>query len=722
MNTKTLKTPATPEVDLTTFDDHAHAGRTGRASAVVYFAGGGGDLAALEAAGCAGGVQWICNHWEKALQVADNAWLRDSFRGAKYMLGDLSTQDPSGFGNLGDLDLWIGGSECDGHRQASSLDEARKVLRPYLGPEDPRNGRQRSRATMYCFQLAAQQHRPKYVLIENVVGVSTWAPFKSWIDTWGALGYNLTWSCQTSAAFGVPQDRSRVLLCASRKDMPVPNFDWRPPCFCHDCGVTVHGIQTWKKAALKRAHKLGLPQPIGVYGPRGSWQYHCPDCTKPVSLWIVPVAEAIEWDRPIERIGDRAEPLAPNTMARIERGAVKFGWLESTGGNAMLTSQSFNGSVGGKVRPAWLPAFTQTARQDMTLVVDQAMQVDLRNHSVARGVDEVGSARCSGGEHHSLVFRQPAFVQPNMTNNAASGVDEPGPTVTSGNRNMVVAHPQSMLVAGAGHTFEREPAEGKAKYARAWDGNGPAPVVHATNDKALVVAPPAKDGFCVANFGGNGNGHERRVGEAPSGTLTAGGQHALVTPPESFLTGFYSRGDSSRSTQEPSGTVMSTDHHGVVTSDQAFLDSYYSGGDVQRGVEEPAGTLTSTDRHAVVQRPGFLARAGGATRADVLDPLGPSNTVLPTDDYGVVKPSNAAPEPSPALDLDALGFRMLTPSENQRIQDLHVRLKPTANGRYEITPLEFLGSNRDRTALAGNGVPRRLMQFHIERCLQAIGR
>lgn len=271
------------------------------------------------------------------------------------------------------------------------------------------------------------------------------------------------------------------------------------------------------------------------------------------------------------------------------------------------------------------------------------------------------------------------FLQPNMTHNTGLPVDGPGPTVTSGNRTGVVAHPESMLVAAAGHTFERK-LVGGGRYARAWTGDGPAPVVHATNDKAVVV-PPSREGFCVANFGGKGNGHERDVKRDPNGTLTAGGQHALVQPPD------------------------------------AFLDSYYSARDLQRHPDEPAATLTGVDRRALVQRPGFLARAGGTRRNDVQDSMDPRNTVLPGEDYGVAAPAQQTPEA-----VEDFGFRMLAPSENQRIQDLHLRLRPVTGGGYEICPLDFVGSNRDRTALAGNGVPRRLMQFHVERCLQALGR
>ena len=208
---------------------------------------------------------------------------------------------------------------------------------------------------------------------------------------------------------------------------------------------------------------------------------------------------------------------------------------------------------------------------------------------------------------------------------------------------------------------------------RAGCRGGGARVPFAADELALEGVPRGGDQHRL--------GHERDVKRDPNGTLTAGGQHALVQPPD------------------------------------AFLDSYYSARDLQRHPDEPAATLTGVDRHALVQRPGFLARAGGTRRNDVQDSMDPRNTVLPGEDYGVAAPAQQTPEA-----VEDFGFRMLAPSENQRIQDLHLRLRPVTGGGYEICPLDFVGSNRDRTALAGNGVPRRLMQFHVERCLQALGR
>jgi hypothetical protein len=82
---------------------------------------------------------------------------------------------------------------------------------------------------------------------------------------------------------------------------------------------------------------------------------------------------------------------------------------------------------------------------------------------------------------------------------------------------------------------------------------------------------------------------------------------------------------------------------------------------------------------------------------------------MPNDSYGVVRG---------AVSVSECRFRMFKSIESQRIQDVHARVIPLADGRTLVKPLDFslVSSARDRTALAGNAVPRRLMQHHIECC------
>ncbi|MGE0363745.1 MAG: DNA cytosine methyltransferase [Vicinamibacterales bacterium] len=613
-------------------------------SAAVYFAGGCGDITALEAAG----IEPVAaaNHWTKAMDVCKTNFLNGDYPSMKYALGDIAAMRPENFGAL-DVDFLVGGSECDGHSMASSLKQAQEQLRPYLGPDDPRNGLARSRATAWCFMLFALVHRPRYVLIENVLGFFRWSVLKAWMAEWEKIGYSLTWNCSNAAVYGVPQSRERVIFCAVRRGEPVPNFKLTPDTWCWDCQQTVPGIRVWKPVALKRQRELGMPAPWGSYGlGRGAYYYACPHCAQPTSLWASPVASVLDWSDRGQRIGDRAEPLAHKTVARIMRGLDKYGWLDGRP-MSIVNPFAYASDKGKMPRPAWLPNFAHTARQDFGMVIPPGFQIDLRQHNQPRRLDETASTVCATGNHQALV----------------------------------TAPADGLVVSAVGNTYEREHADG-TQYVRAWASAQPSGVINATNERALVTGPwMAGDGFAVANFGGHGNGHMRDVVLEPAGTLTAGGQTALLRTPE------------------------------------AIISSYYGGGDVVRHSSDPAATATGHDRHALITRAEgtFLARAGGTRQADVVAGIDPAPTRMPNDSYGVVQG---------AIDVQDCHFRMFKPEESQAIQDVHVRTIPLADGRTLIKPVDFSGSNgdnaaRDRTALAGNAVPRRLMQHHIERCRDA---
>jgi len=642
-------------------------------SAAVYFAGGCGDITALEASGYEPVV--AANHWTVAMDVCKTNFLDGDYPTMKYALGDIAAMRPQEFGRL-DVDILVGGSECDGHSMASSLKQAQENLRPYLDPDDKRNGLERSRATAWCFMKFALAHKPRYVLIENVLGIFRWKALKAWMNEWSKIGYTLTWNCSNAAIYGVPQSRERVIFCAVRNGEPVPNFEVTPPTWCWPCQTTVPGIRVWKPVTLKRQRELGMPAPWGSYGPkRGGYYYACPHCQAVTSLWASPVASVLDWSDLGVRIGDREDPLADTTMQRIGRGLEKYGWLDGKP-MAIVNPFAYNGDDSKMPRPAWLPNFAQTGRQELGIVAPSGFQVDLRGTNQPRRLDELSSTVCASGQHQAMVLA-------NNANNIPTAAVEPAGTVTSGNRHYLVSDP-ALVVTAAGNTFERERRDG-TRYARAWSTDEPSTVIHGTNDKALVTGPwMAGEGYAVANFGGHGNGHLRDVALEPAGAQTAGGQTAFLRTPE------------------------------------ALISSYYGGGDVLRHSSEPAATATGRDRHALISRAEdtFLARAGGTRQADTVPASAPSPTRMPTDSYGVVRG---------AIDIEDCYFRMFKPEESQAIQDVHVRTIPLADGNVLVKPLDFRGADgrnsaRHRTALAGNAVPRRLMQHHIGRCRDAAAR
>ena len=621
-----------------------------RANSMHLFAGGCGDIAGLEAAG----VQPViaANHWTKAVETADR-----NYPEIDYLLGDISVVDPKRFGRL-DIDFLVGGSECDGHSMANSYRQAQSNLRPYWGPDHPTSGLERSRATAWCFQRFASVVQPNWVLVENVVDIKNWRPLAAWYRTWQSLNYEVKASCVNSAFFGVPQSRDRVIFVAWKKGLPEPDLDFRYPGWCWRCEASTYGRQWFKRAAVKAAGPLG---PMGKYGPRNQWLVRCCQCDEVMSPYITPAWTAIDWSIAAQRIADRDRPLSPKTMARIERGLRKFGWLPSGEAMPFISPHAYSGDTNGKnVRPSWLPAPTLTARQDTSLVVPHGFQVDLRGTNAPRALDDVMSSICASGNHHGLVLAN----RTHATARDANG--EPAQVVTSAHGGGV------MLVQTAGHTFERP------GYVRAWTGDAPVPAVTPTLDKGVVFPPLLEgEGLAVANYGGNGGGHVRDTTQEPLGTVTAGGQQAVVRVPR-----------------------------------EALMTSYYST-DAGRSIDEPAGTITPVDRHAVVEPPqDFMVRAGGTRQADVASLQAPSPTRMPTDSYALLRGH---------VDVGDCGFRMIEPHENQAIQDMAWREIPQADGSVKRVPLVFQGSKRDRTALAGNGVPKALMTAHAERCLASVG-
>src|SRR5690606_16458658 len=114
-----------------------------------------------------------------------------------------------------------------------------------------------------------------------------------------------------------PQSRDRLYVVAWRKGERAPDIPkWiRPPAWCPCCGNTVRPIQAWKRVDRQR----------GRYGQQ--YVYRCPTVTcrgEQVFPQVLPAAVAIDWTLPAERIGDRARPLAPKTLARIEAGLRRY--------------------------------------------------------------------------------------------------------------------------------------------------------------------------------------------------------------------------------------------------------------------------------------------------------------------------------------------------------------------------------------------------------------
>ena len=233
----------------------------------------------------------------------------------------------------------------------------------------------RSRATMQegvrWASAKMQQGKPYYGLIfENVPEVMLWSGITQWYQDLDALGYRCQTVCFNSmhaqAAFPadmaekiypVAQSRNRWYVACTLKTNPPPDLDLRPRAWCAVCASEVESVQTWKVHAAQRHW--------GDY--REQYIYTCPTCHNEVVPYYTPASALIDWSLPIQRIGDRARPLAETTQKRIRKGIARYG--PGNRSHSFLVDVGHTKATGARVRPLWEVSFTQTQAQTLGVVV-----------------------------------------------------------------------------------------------------------------------------------------------------------------------------------------------------------------------------------------------------------------------------------------------------------------------------------------------------------------
>lgn len=639
----------------------------------------GGMHAAGRLVGMRGNIS--ANHNNKAFFAHS-----ENFPDVEHLIGDISVLHPAHL--PGEADVLLACPECRLHSRGRNWQEAVSEL----GPWDPRREGERSRATMWCPQRMAAYRGYEYILLENVVEVVKWNQFRNgnWLKGWRDLGYVVEMHCINSAFFYAPQSRDRVAFVIRRAGAPRPNLDFRPRCFCWHCVRDVHGIQAWKPAALRNRTPVG---PAGKYGPNGQYLYACPECRSVASPYIVPARTAIDPTIAATRICDREKPLRPKTMARLHRA-----W-ELRGAVAQLTTVDGRDPSTKAARPVWLPAMTQTTRQEIGYLQPDVV-VPLRNNTVGRDADQPAHALCASGNHHAIVgpdqegaiaretAHQPVatvttkgnhmvLVGPNRTNNVArDGSIHPAATVTTaegGGLFAVQTTSRDMIVQVSGNTYERPGTD----YVRAWPLDAPAPTQSTSLERGVLqerqaILPPGS------------NSPARDIDDSPAPT-----QVTTVRP--SLLGGVP---------VEERGFAVPPDEVG-------YLTSYYGQPGPSRSLNEPAGTQTTRDRHAV------LIPAGGTRQRQLVDiDQGPSPTRLTRDTYALTET---------ATRLEECTFRMLVPKEAQALMDLVLRPDGEIFKTIELTDPrnQIRITNTDAVRLSGNAVCQTLFGNFIHRILLA---
>lgn len=244
-------------------------------------------------------------------------------------------------------------------------------------------------------------------------------------------------------------------------------------------------------------------------------------------------AECIDWSIPAKSIFERKKPLAENTLRRIARGIKKF-VIDNPEPFIVPINHSGEGFIG------------------------QSIYESLNTVAAKNGYGVVTPA-----------------IMCNNTNNVGASIEEPLPTVTTGNRNFLVAP-----------TIIQYHDEAGKDDVRGQSLEDPIMTLDTSNRYALSVA------HIMKNYGGGYTGSGSDA-DAPLDTVTAKDHNSLVTAHVMTMR----KNMDGQKVDEPLTTIScSGAHHAEV---QAFLVKYFSTG-TAKSVNEPLDTVTTRERFGLV--------------------------------------------------------------------------------------------------------------------------
>lgn len=289
----------------------------------IFAGAGGSSTGAIAVPGVQ--VALAANHWQLAVDV-HNA----NHPTTEHACVDLHMEDPRNFPRT---DVLWASPECTKWSIANG--KAKALSREMGGdptlfddiPEALESSEDeeinRSRLLMFDVLRFIEHHRYRTVIVENVVDVATQAKYSRAWQLWrrglDKLGYahrivSLNSMHAQLGGLPAPQSRDRLYVVAWPKGEKAPEIEraLRPSAWCTRCERMVESRQAWKQ-----------DRTVGRY--RAQYHYCCTHCGRIVEPGWLPAAAAIDWSIPGQRIGDRARPLSPKTMARIREGLRRYG-------------------------------------------------------------------------------------------------------------------------------------------------------------------------------------------------------------------------------------------------------------------------------------------------------------------------------------------------------------------------------------------------------------
>ncbi|HEY5834953.1 DNA cytosine methyltransferase [Streptomyces sp.] len=393
-------------------------------------------------------VERAANHWQRAIEShAANFPTVDHYRGdireapvEKWPVTDIFWASP-------ECPQW---SNARGKKRDFDTSLQGDLFGEMFAPPEEV---ERSRALMeevplYLRGVQARGGLVKAGVVENVIDVRAWDQFDRWREEFHKLGYrtriialNSMHADPRATAEGC-QSRDRFYMGYIHESIGrLPDWDkWlRPRAWCPGCGAWVRAVQVFKNPGADMGRH------------RQQYVYRCPNTAcrnQIVEPSVLPAAVAIDWSLPGQRIGDRAKPLAPKTLARIEAGLKKFAqplvvpaggtWRnEATSASEPMPTRTTRENDGLAIPPLLVPVEgrdgkeassandplrTQTARNETGLAWLPFIAELRGGGSVARSALDSLATVTASGNHHGLVTPDiPALVMRNNSSRSGPG-------------------------------------------------------------------------------------------------------------------------------------------------------------------------------------------------------------------------------------------------------------------------------------------------------------
>jgi DNA (cytosine-5)-methyltransferase 1 len=495
-----------------------------------HFCGAGGSSQAVRnlSKKYGGGIEVsvALNHWKLAIDT-HSANFPDTY----HECTDISASDPRRYPQT------TGGifsPECTTHSPAGGNNH--KTLKTQMDMFnkniiDPST--ERSRATMWDVCRYTEYHKYEFIIVENVVEAKTrWVLFDDWLRAMGTLGYNHKCCYLNSMHFWpTPQSRDRMYVVFWKKGNKAPNLEYMPPAHCPECGKNVNAVQVFKN------------QKYGKY--KTQYLYRCPVHGCIVEPYYYAAFNCIDWTDLGNRIGDRKNPLAPNTVKRINYGIDKYG------NQPLILQTMYSDQARGVVRPSISqPAFAQTSFASQALynpfIIDdkQSTGVNFRVRGADNTINTVLTAP------RLKLVTMPFVVQAEQTSQGpkAKPIIEPLNTHNTRQTMGIVSHPFII------------------------DGN-----FDPRTDRTISILDELhtrntqqRDGIVFPMVIENQKNSFARSSTEPLNTQRTIGKNCILTTEafNSFISAFYGGSHCTKHITEPTGAVT--------TTDRLAITNYYS--------------------------------------------------------------------------------------------------------------------------------------------------